>query len=39
MAMLGAIAGLGSRNGVEVSGMEAAAISYPAFEADLAALA
>jgi len=39
IAMLGAIAGLASRRGVEVSGMEAAAISYPAFEADLASLA
>jgi 3-phosphoshikimate 1-carboxyvinyltransferase len=38
LAMLGAIAGVASRNGVEVSGMEAAAISYPGFEADLAAL-
>ena len=39
MAMLGAIAGLASRNGVEVVGMEAAAVSYPSFEADLRALA
>jgi 3-phosphoshikimate 1-carboxyvinyltransferase len=39
MAMLGAVAGLGSRDGVKVAGMEAAAISYPAFRADLAALA
>ncbi|MEA2473802.1 MAG: 3-phosphoshikimate 1-carboxyvinyltransferase [Thermoleophilaceae bacterium] len=39
LAMLGAIAGVASRGGVEVSGMEAAAISYPAFESDLAALA
>ncbi|HEX8646130.1 MAG TPA: 3-phosphoshikimate 1-carboxyvinyltransferase [Thermoleophilaceae bacterium] len=39
LAMLGAIAGVASRDGVEVDGMEAAAISYPAFEADLAALA
>ncbi len=38
IAMLGAIAGLASREGVEVEGMEAAAVSYPAFEADLAAL-
>jgi 3-phosphoshikimate 1-carboxyvinyltransferase len=38
MAMLGAVAGLASREGVEVAGMEAAAISYPGFEADLAAL-
>ena len=39
LAMLGAVAGVASRGGVEVSGMDAAAISYPAFEADLAALA
>jgi 3-phosphoshikimate 1-carboxyvinyltransferase len=38
MAMLGAIAGLASREGVEVRGMEAAAVSYPGFERDLAAL-
>jgi 3-phosphoshikimate 1-carboxyvinyltransferase len=38
LAMLGAVAGLASREGVEVSGMEAAAVSYPGFEADLAAL-
>jgi 3-phosphoshikimate 1-carboxyvinyltransferase len=38
MAMLGAIAGLASREGVEVVGMEAAAVSYPGFEADIAAL-
>jgi len=38
IAMLGAIAGLVSREGVEVDGMEAAAVSYPGFEADLAAL-
>jgi 3-phosphoshikimate 1-carboxyvinyltransferase len=38
LAMLGAVAGLASRNGVEVGGMEAAAVSYPGFEADLAAL-
>jgi 3-phosphoshikimate 1-carboxyvinyltransferase len=35
LAMLGAIAGLASAEGVEVRGMEAAAISYPGFEADL----
>jgi 3-phosphoshikimate 1-carboxyvinyltransferase len=35
MAMLGAVAGLASRTGVEVVGMEAAAISYPGFERDL----
>jgi 3-phosphoshikimate 1-carboxyvinyltransferase len=39
LAMLGAIAGVASRNGVEVDGIEAAAISYPSFETDLAALA
>jgi 3-phosphoshikimate 1-carboxyvinyltransferase len=38
LAMLGAIAGLASRDGVEVSGIEAAAVSYPGFEADLGAL-
>jgi 3-phosphoshikimate 1-carboxyvinyltransferase len=38
LAMLGAVAGLASREGVEVEGMEAAAVSYPGFEADLAAL-
>ena len=39
MAMLGAVAGLASREGVEVLGMESAAVSYPGFERDLAALA
>ncbi|CAA9515999.1 MAG: 3-phosphoshikimate 1-carboxyvinyltransferase [uncultured Solirubrobacteraceae bacterium] len=39
MAMLGAVAGLASREGVEVVGMEAAAVSYPAFAEDLARLA
>jgi 3-phosphoshikimate 1-carboxyvinyltransferase len=39
LAMLGAVAGLASRSGVEVDGMDAAKISYPGFEADLAALA
>jgi 3-phosphoshikimate 1-carboxyvinyltransferase len=38
IAMLGAVAGLASQSGVEVRGMEAAAISYPAFEADLGSL-
>ena len=38
IAMLGAVAGLASREGVEVSGMDAAAVSYPAFEPDLASL-
>jgi 3-phosphoshikimate 1-carboxyvinyltransferase len=35
MAMLGAVAGLASDEGVDVVGMEAAAISYPGFEDDL----
>jgi 3-phosphoshikimate 1-carboxyvinyltransferase len=35
MAMLGAVAGLASREGVEVVGMDAAAVSYPGFVADL----
>ncbi|MEZ5078495.1 MAG: 3-phosphoshikimate 1-carboxyvinyltransferase [Solirubrobacterales bacterium] len=38
IAMLGAVAGLASREGVEVRGMDAAAVSYPGFAADLAAL-
>jgi 3-phosphoshikimate 1-carboxyvinyltransferase len=38
LAMLGAVAGLASREGVEVDGMEAADVSYPAFERDLATL-
>ncbi len=38
IAMLGAIAGLASREGVEVAGMDAAAVSYPGFELDLASL-
>jgi 3-phosphoshikimate 1-carboxyvinyltransferase len=38
IAMLGAVAGLASREGVEVYGMDAAAVSYPGFEADLASL-
>ena len=38
MAMLGAVAGLASVEGVEVVGMEAAGISYPGFEQDLRAL-
>ncbi len=38
IAMLGAVAGLVSREGVEVEGMDAAAVSYPGFEADLASL-
>jgi 3-phosphoshikimate 1-carboxyvinyltransferase len=38
LAMMGAVAGLASREGVEVIGMEAAAVSYPGFVGDLAAL-
>jgi 3-phosphoshikimate 1-carboxyvinyltransferase len=38
LAMLGAVAGLASRNGVEVEGMEVAAVSYPGFEDQLVAL-
>jgi 3-phosphoshikimate 1-carboxyvinyltransferase len=38
MAMLGAVAGLACTNGVEVHGMEAAAVSYPGFERDLRSL-
>jgi 3-phosphoshikimate 1-carboxyvinyltransferase len=38
MAMLGAVAGLASTEGVEVVGMDAAAVSYPGFERDLRAL-
>jgi 3-phosphoshikimate 1-carboxyvinyltransferase len=38
MAMLGAVAGLAAADGVEVEGMEAAAVSYPGFEADVRAL-
>jgi 3-phosphoshikimate 1-carboxyvinyltransferase len=38
IAMFGAVAGLASREGVEVHGMEAAAVSYPGFEADLGSL-
>jgi 3-phosphoshikimate 1-carboxyvinyltransferase len=36
--MLGAIAGLASREGVEVVGMEAAAVSYPRFADDIEGL-
>jgi 3-phosphoshikimate 1-carboxyvinyltransferase len=39
IAMLGAVAGLASLEGVEVVGMDAAAVSYPGFEADIGALA
>jgi 3-phosphoshikimate 1-carboxyvinyltransferase len=35
IAMVGAIAGLASSDGVEVVGMDAAAVSYPGFAADL----
>ncbi|HUA12305.1 MAG TPA: 3-phosphoshikimate 1-carboxyvinyltransferase [Solirubrobacteraceae bacterium] len=38
LAMLGAVAGLASREGVRVIGMESAAVSYPTFARDLAAL-
>jgi 3-phosphoshikimate 1-carboxyvinyltransferase len=38
LAMLGAVAGLASRDGVEVVGAAAATVSYPRFEADLASL-
>ena len=38
LAMLGAVAGLASREGVEVLGMEAAAVSYPGFADDVAGL-
>jgi 3-phosphoshikimate 1-carboxyvinyltransferase len=38
MAMMGAVAGLASQEGVEVVGIEAAAVSYPGFVEDLAAL-
>jgi 3-phosphoshikimate 1-carboxyvinyltransferase len=38
LAMMGAVAGLASREGVEVLGMDAAAISYPGFVADLRTL-
>jgi 3-phosphoshikimate 1-carboxyvinyltransferase len=38
MAMLGAVAGLASTEGVEVVGMDAAAVSYPGFEQDVESL-
>ncbi len=38
LALLGAVAGLASREGVEVVGMEAADVSYPRFASDLASL-
>jgi 3-phosphoshikimate 1-carboxyvinyltransferase len=39
LALLGAVAGLASRDGVEVVGMEAADVSYPGFAADISSLA
>jgi 3-phosphoshikimate 1-carboxyvinyltransferase len=39
LAMMGAVAGLASREGVTVRGMEAAAVSYPGFVRDIGALA
>ena len=39
IAMLGVVAGLASREGVEVTGMDAADVSYPRFLDDIAALA
>jgi 3-phosphoshikimate 1-carboxyvinyltransferase len=39
LAMMGAIAGMASQEGVEVVGMDAAAVSYPRFMDDFAALA
>jgi 3-phosphoshikimate 1-carboxyvinyltransferase len=39
LAMMGAIAGMASREGVEIIGMDAAAVSYPRFMDDFAALA
>ena len=38
LAMMGAVAGLASAEGVEVIGMDSAAVSYPGFVEDLAAL-
>jgi len=38
IAMLGAVAGAASRDGVEVTDMAAAAVSYPGFESDLGSL-
>ena len=38
LALLGAVAGLASTEGVEVDGIEAAAVSYPGFMSDIAAL-
>jgi 3-phosphoshikimate 1-carboxyvinyltransferase len=39
LALLGAVAGLASRDGVEVVGMEAAAVSYPGFADHITMLA
>jgi 3-phosphoshikimate 1-carboxyvinyltransferase len=39
LALLGAVAGLASREGVEVVGMDAADVSYPGFADDVARLA
>ena len=38
LAMLGAVAGLASREGVEVNGFDAVSVSYPRFERDLRSL-
>jgi 3-phosphoshikimate 1-carboxyvinyltransferase len=38
LAMVGAVAGLASREGVEVDGFESVAVSYPGFERDLRSL-
>ena len=38
IAMLGAVAGIGSRSGVVVKGFEAASVSYPLFDRDLESL-
>lgn len=38
MAMLGAVAGLASKSGVRVRGMDAAAVSYPRFLEDMGSL-
>jgi 3-phosphoshikimate 1-carboxyvinyltransferase len=38
LAMVGAVAGLASREGVEIRGFESVAVSYPGFERDLRAL-
>jgi 3-phosphoshikimate 1-carboxyvinyltransferase len=38
LAMVGAVAGLASREGVEVTGFESVGVSYPGFERDLRSL-